>query len=366
MGNRRHVSPSVKENVARLSLDPKLRVSDIALQAGVSENTVRRTLDKWRKKGRTTEVRAAAPKGRPTMLGQQELEFLEQRARDSPNMPLSDLRNALRDEFDVEISTTTIYRTLRKLGLISNTLETTPPQEEARDEDEAEAAPRKTFEELNQERCTQFLAQARAPDVRTLVFVGEISCRNSPLLARAPSSEFEPADNPSWGEWAVSQRREPVLLALSHAGILDVSVSTGAGAASTFVTRLLDAMRPFPAPHSVLVLDSTRSRLIDAMKDSEREAHARGIIVLQRPPCTPGLNPLECAGALIQRSFSLMSRGPSAAADGYCMLNGHPPLDEQSASADDLEDSMDALLDSLSTITPERALCWLRKCGYCA
>ncbi|THH11145.1 hypothetical protein EW145_g845 [Phellinidium pouzarii] len=266
MGNRRHVSPAVKEEVARLSLDPGLRVSDIARETGVSENTVRRTLDKWRMRGRATEVRPPAPKGRPSALQQRELEvrhvngslelsdriegegncgqFLERRAREAPNMALSDLRIALHTEFAVEISVTTIYHTLHKLGLMYNDSErclaaSQNETHEIHDEEEEEStpAPKRTFEEIDKERRAQFLLRAQQP--------------------------------------------EAILIALSYAGVLDVSISTGTNAAAVFVSRVLDAMRTFPSPHSVLIFDAARVHITAALKEQEGELSARHVHLSQ-------------------------------------------------------------------------------------
>ena len=71
-GNRRHVSRETKEHIARLSLDPSLKIKDIAHAAGVSHQTVNRTLHKWRSKG--CAVREYAGFGRPSALKAAQLE----------------------------------------------------------------------------------------------------------------------------------------------------------------------------------------------------------------------------------------------------------------------------------------------------
>lgn len=66
------MSREKKEEIARLSLDPSLKMKDIAAAVGVSHQTVNRTLNKWRDKG--LEVREYNGWGRPASLRHAELD----------------------------------------------------------------------------------------------------------------------------------------------------------------------------------------------------------------------------------------------------------------------------------------------------
>lgn len=88
--------------------------------------------------------------------------------------------------------------------------------------------------------------------------------------------------------------RISAVLGMSSQGILALDFTTNTMNGVKFYDyihgQLIPCMQPFPAPHSILVVDNCS---IHHTADVENELHTAGIMVLFLPPYSPDLNPCE-------------------------------------------------------------------------
>ena len=151
------------------------------------------------------------------------------------------------------------------------------------------------------------------------------------------------------GTASTTRGKHTVYLALTLDGLLDFSCPslfptsshTSASSSQTssihrtsFLTRTLSYLRPFPSPHSVLITPSSAMYTHPAFRVA---IEARGAKLLHYPRYAQDLNPLERAGervgAWAAARRQLMSREPQTAWDPM------PPYDS--------DDAPDALFDAL-------------------
>jgi hypothetical protein len=82
----------------------------------------------------------------------------------------------------------------------------------------------------------------------------------------------------------VCGQRYSLLLAISSSGIIYCE------AFLRWLEGLLDHMNPYPAPHSILVLDNCRIHHVPGVAEM---CAAKGIRLVYLPPYSPDLNPIE-------------------------------------------------------------------------
>ncbi|KAI0338144.1 hypothetical protein BDW22DRAFT_1338441 [Trametopsis cervina] len=111
-GNRRHIPPEQKELIIKLSA--KLDIKTIAHSTEISERTIRRLLSLWRTTGKVTQDRYVD--GRPRLLGMYDILYLESLISRTPDLYLSELRDALLRTRGVEVSEQSISNALRRRG----------------------------------------------------------------------------------------------------------------------------------------------------------------------------------------------------------------------------------------------------------
>ncbi|PPQ97047.1 hypothetical protein CVT26_001270 [Gymnopilus dilepis] len=114
MGNYRYIPEPQKELVLTMSLRG-MKVKDIVDATGMCKRTVCRVRSTWKATGKV--VRKPLHTGRPRKLTALHISYLESMIERQPDIYAKDLRDALVKVYDVDVSESTITRTLSRRGI---------------------------------------------------------------------------------------------------------------------------------------------------------------------------------------------------------------------------------------------------------
>ncbi|KAF7361312.1 Tc1-mariner class transposase [Mycena sanguinolenta] len=263
-------------------------------------------------------------RGRPRIITQAILSACLEIYQKEPDTYLDELRWHLAINHDIVISISALQDTLVSVGLT-----------------------RKLLHRIARERTQQLrddywnsIDEDLAGDSDMLVMADETSKNNhtlarkygrAPVGMRAPHT-YDFVRGPGY----------TVAAAMSKEGYLAVKVLPGAFDSFDFfdfvAEQVLPVMNPWPAKHSVLVLDNCRIHHNDALLEL---LSANGSLLLFLPPYSPDLNPIE-------ESFSTLK--------AYMRRHGSEMLAA--------EDPVLAILEACACILPEMARNWFIHAGY--
>ncbi|KAF8485265.1 hypothetical protein DFH94DRAFT_624763 [Russula ochroleuca] len=112
VGNRRHITPSVKQQLVTMSA--YILPCEISHVTQISKRTVNRVLRLQRRTGSVLQRPLQA--GRPRTLNGLDIAYLEACIEWTPDMYLQELREELFQAREVDISVATIHRSLHRRG----------------------------------------------------------------------------------------------------------------------------------------------------------------------------------------------------------------------------------------------------------
>ncbi|KAF8835794.1 hypothetical protein BDN67DRAFT_1005692, partial [Paxillus ammoniavirescens] len=115
-GQRRHISDEVKNVIVTMSTHAEIPLTrkEIRVLTGVAESTQRRINALYRRTGQVSASPAA--NGRSRTLNAMDVSFLEGLIERWPDITFNEMKKALREVCDVEISKATLSRTLKRSG----------------------------------------------------------------------------------------------------------------------------------------------------------------------------------------------------------------------------------------------------------
>ncbi|KAL4247973.1 Homedomain-like superfamily protein, partial [Pleurotus pulmonarius] len=113
MGNYRFIHPEQKKLI--ITMSATMTPTQISKHTGISTRTIYRILEKWRHL-RTVTLGSTAV-GRPRELTHYDFDFIEGLVEQQPDIYLSEIRHALRSVLDLDVSLSTISRSLLRRGL---------------------------------------------------------------------------------------------------------------------------------------------------------------------------------------------------------------------------------------------------------
>lgn len=256
-----------------------------------------------------------------------DVEFLLGTVPNSPDPYLDEFQEMLEASCGIHVSRDNLWRTLSRAGFTMKKIT------------------RVSVERAAVKR-TEYLARIGVYRAEQLVFVDESSLdRRVSYCGRAWSIRGAKAQRKAF---FVRGRRYSVLPALSlQEGILHCDVVEGSfcdESFAQFIRKLLDNMRPFPAPNSVIVMDNCP---IHKHPNIRELIESRGMRCEFLPPYSPDLNPIELAVSAMK--YNLRCNGDYARL-ATTRLTG--------------QDVYIALLKALCMIPLEDIFGWFSHCGY--
>ncbi|KAF7335978.1 DDE family endonuclease [Mycena sanguinolenta] len=304
---RQHYSRDLKRRVIHMSQKLHLSSAEIVIMLDMPLRVVQRVRQVWNEIGEAVDM----------MLG-----MLDH----SPDLYLDEIQEQIASVHGIEISLSTITRTLKRLGMTSKKLSRTAA-----------------------ERCEDSRRE----------FVLEVGKYPPEYLVTADEAAVNILTTYRNNGWSYRGLRAPkkcnfvrgirysLLPAITIDGLIYTHVKVGGYNGEQFVEwleGLLQVMNPYPAPHSVLILDNCRIHHVD---DVQEMCDAKGVKLLYLPPYSPDFNPIE-------ECFSWIKH--------YIRRNGQEF--RRIAEGDDKAAPYVYLYDALSQVTAEASRGWFRHSGY--
>ena len=243
----------------------------IAKVAGCSSQSVSAIRSNIRAFGSPRAPFTASP-GRPRSITPTMFDALEELLLRKPDRQLDELATFLREEFDVEVSASTISRTLKVEGWSKKTI-------------------RRKAKEQNADLRDKYLHELTTFASYHLVYIDESGCDRRVSFRRTGWSPIGTTpvqkERFHWGQ------RYHILPAYTQDGILLARIfqgSTDGEVFEDFLGELLQWCGRWPQPKSVLVMDNASFHRSDRVEELCAEA---GVILVYLPPYSPDLNPIE-------------------------------------------------------------------------
>ena len=243
----------------------------IAKVAGCSSQSVSAIRSNIRAFGSPRAPFTASP-GRPRSTTPTMFDALEELLLRKPDRQLDELAAFLREEFDVEISASTISRTLKAEGWSKKTI-------------------RRKAKEQDADLRDKYLHELTTFASYHLVYIDESGCDRRVGFRRTGWSPI--GTTPVQKERFHRGQRYHILPAYTQDGILLARIfqgSTDGEVFEDFLGELLQWCGRWPQPKSVLVMDNASFHRSDRVEELCAEA---GVILVYLPPYSPDLNPIE-------------------------------------------------------------------------
>lgn len=267
-------SEDLRHRIVWLSVVHKATPTTISRLLHVSSRTVTRYVELF---NRTGDVLPRTRRNGPhRLLGQHEQIVLLRLILESPGIFLYEVQRELYDQYGLDVSTSTICRTLRFMGCSRQRIQRIALQRS----DECRA---------------RFMAEISMYDPEMLVWIDETGCDRRNSLRRYGYSirGMPPRDY----KLLVRGTRYSAIPVLSLQGIHDVQVIEGTvngEKIADFIEKsVVPILQPFNGsnPLSVVIMDNCSIHHVDQVSDLiENTAHAK---LLYLPPYSPDLMPLE-------------------------------------------------------------------------
>ena len=210
--------------------------------------------------------------GRPRKIHSEAEEGILDFLDEYPTARADEVCDFLSDEFNIEVSTWTARRVLKRLCLSHKKVEHVRTEQDA-------ALQSAYLGRMTQYSVDQIVClDESAANERTKDRKYGWSPKGKPCRVRTPGRR---------------SKRWSILPALGINGFLHFEVYHGSyntDRFNDFVERLLEKMNPFPLPRSVLVLDNARIHHSDEL---QAMCAAKGVRIEYLPPYSPHLNPIE-------------------------------------------------------------------------
>lgn len=250
-----------------------MTVEDIASTVLVSKRTVQRYVERFEQTGSVS--RYVKKNGPDRLLSEFDEAVLVQVVLDKPGVYLNELQQTLAATSQVQADTSTIWRTLRRLGFTHKKIKHLPMQR-------------------SDEARVEFMAEICAYDPSMFVWLDETGCdkRNGVREYGYALRGMTPRDYTfkSWG------KRYNSIASMSVDGLEDVYITEGNVNGESFLEyvrrSLLPTLMPFDGlnPKSVVIMDNASIHHVDEVVST---IESIGAIVKFLPPYSPDLNPVE-------------------------------------------------------------------------
>ncbi|PPQ84100.1 hypothetical protein CVT24_002275 [Panaeolus cyanescens] len=321
---RRKYSSDLKQRVIYQAYTLRKKTTAIAIDLDMPLRVVQHTLKLWQDIGEVCRSRKGI--GRTPIMRNDAVKFMLALIEHSPDIYLDEIQEQLEDQHDIVVSLSTIYITLKRLGM--------------------------SLKKLSR------VAQERCEDARR-AFVLEIGGEAPERIVTADESAVNLLTSYRQNGWAfrglrarkqskfVRGTRYSILPAITTDGIIFSHITVGSYDGDKFLrwlAGLLEVMNPYPERHSVLVLDNCRIHHVDGV---EEMCDNRGIKLIYLPPYSPDLNPTE-------ECFSFIKH--------YIRRHG-----QEFRDAVEIGDDADPYLflyGALNEVTAAHAQAWFSHSGY--
>ncbi|KJZ70589.1 hypothetical protein HIM_10018 [Hirsutella minnesotensis 3608] len=262
---------SQHKQIKALILEGRSNV-DIAKTVSCSERTIRRLRPKLIRFGTTKTPTHHT--GRPRMLTPLMLQTLQNKLLQQPDMFRDEMIAYLAELFDVEVSKSTISRTLQAAGITRKTI-------------------RRVAEQQDPNLHDLYLHKLHSQQIKSyhMVFVDESGSDNRD--GRRRWGWADKGTTPVQIQEFSRGRRSQILPAYTQDGVILARVygeSTTSTIFEDFIEQLLNHCGRFPEPSSVLVWDNASWHLTERTKQMCAEA---GVQIIPLPPYSPRFNPIE-------------------------------------------------------------------------
>jgi transposase len=281
-----------------LRSDEQLTVSEIARTAECSRKAVYHLRSNLELFGN-----AKAPPNRPRqqqIITPTMLKALCDYLLEKPTSFLDEMAVFLSDEFDVEVSISTISRTLASIGW-------------------SKKVARQKAKERNKDLRDEYVHYISDFSTDQLVFVDESGCDKRAGFRRT-----------GWSPLGIAplqickfhrDRRYQILPAYAHDGIVLSRIfqgSTDAEIFEDFIENLLEQCGKWPEPKSVIIMDNASFHRSDRIDEMCLRA---GVKLAYLPPYSPDLNPIEEffaeLKAFIRRNWKVYEEDPNQGFDRF-------------------------------------------------
>ncbi|KAK6997463.1 hypothetical protein R3P38DRAFT_3059166 [Favolaschia claudopus] len=244
---RKHYSKDLKTRVIYQAFTLDKSTTQIAIDLDMPVRVVQRVKQTWREIGEVCRDRRYI--GRAPILSPAHSKFLLALLEHTPDMYLDEIQEALYTQHDLEVSLATISRTLKRLGFSSKKL-----SREAGER--CEDTRREFFMEIGNEPPERLVC-ADESAVNILTTYRQCGWSFKGLRARKRCC-------------FVRGTRYSLLPALTMDGIIHAHIKIGGYNGAQFLLWLddvLTVMNPYPARHSVLILDNCRIHHVDGVQE---------------------------------------------------------------------------------------------------
>ncbi|GAB7336309.1 hypothetical protein MBLNU13_g09053t1 [Cladosporium sp. NU13] len=266
-----NLATAQREQIHAMIQAGNLDAKRIANVAGCSSRSVKAIRSNVRAFG-SPMAPPTASVGRSRIITPVMVDALKEMLLGKPDRQLDELAAFLRDDFDVEVSNSTISRTLKMEGWSKKTI-------------------RRRAKEQNADLRDKYSHDLTAFASRHLVYIDESGCDKRVGFRRTGWSPLGVA--PVQIEKFHRGDRHHILPAYTQDGILLSRVfqgSTDGEVFEDFLEELLQWCGRWPQPKSVLVMDNASFHRTARVEELCAEA---GVILMYLPPYSPDLNPIE-------------------------------------------------------------------------
>jgi len=264
----------------------------IAQVAGCSSRSVKAIRSNVRAFG-NPRAPFTAPVGRSRIITPVMFDALKELLLRKPDRQLDELAAFLQDDFDVEVSKSTISRTLKAEGWSKKTI-------------------RRKAREQNADLRDKYAHELTAFASHHLIYIDESGCDKRVGFRRTGWSPLGIA--PVQTEKFHRGQRHHILPAYTQDGIMLARVyqgSTDGEVFEDFLEELLQWCGRWPQPKSVLVMDNASFHRTARVEELCADA---GVILMYLPPYSPDLNPIEEffaeLKAFIRRNWKVQQSNP--------------------------------------------------------
>ncbi|KAB5590974.1 hypothetical protein CTheo_5590 [Ceratobasidium theobromae] len=307
----------------------ELDIPLIMAVTSLSERTISKIRQQWEETGSYRHEEQYGIIGRPRLLSVGDIWYLTERITQAPDLFLDELRQELSVAAGIDVSISTVWRSLARLGITYKVLD------------------KRAMERCEADRAEyQRLIRAFRPS--QLVFVDESSFnRRGTYRNRGYAISGDRACKKAF---FARGKRYSILPALSITGILAtliVQKSFNSALFLEFLELCLASMNPFPDDNSVLIMDNCAIHNDPAIREM---IEARGMVCMYLPSYSPDFNPIELAFSKIKSSVQRSGEAARLTFD---------------SNDENYEAEIQALFfRHVHTVTEEDARGWYRHCGY--
>lgn len=287
-----NLAAAQREQIHAMIRAGHLTADEIAYVVGCSSRSVKAIRSNLRTFG-TPNAPPTVPVGRSRAVTSVMSDALKEMLFSKPDRQLDELAVFLQDDFEVEVSNSTISRTLKKEGWSRKTI-------------------RRKAKEQNADLRDKYLHDLTSFASYHLVYIDESGCDRRVGFRRTGWSPL--GVTPTQTEKFHRGHRHHILPAYTQDGVLLARIFQGSTDGEVFEDFLEELLRwcgRWPQPKSVLVMDNASFHRTARVEEMCAEA---GVILMYLPPYSPDLNPIEEffaeLKAFIRRNWKVQQSNP--------------------------------------------------------